>query len=82
MCVPAAAPNGTMDADSSGSFDGGSVVTVELPDALAAEVDRLVADGVYPDRAAAVRAAIRRSTSTADEAIGRNGNRDQDSDAG
>jgi len=78
MCLPAAAPNGTMDADSSSGFDGGSVVTVELPDALAAEVKRLVADGVYPDRAAAVRAAIRRSTSAGDGEI----DRDRDPDTG
>jgi len=55
-----------MDADPSDGFDGATVVRVELPDALAAEVDGLVDRGVYPDRAATVRAAIRRASADTD----------------
>jgi Arc/MetJ-type ribon-helix-helix transcriptional regulator len=54
--------------DTNGRFDDGTVVTVELPDELAAEVDALIEAGEHPDRAAAVRAAVRRASGTgADE---------------
>jgi len=54
--------------DTNGRFDDGTVVTVELPDELAAEVDALIEAGEHPDRAAAVRAAVRRVSGTgADE---------------
>lgn len=64
MWLPTAVP--TMDSDGktepSGGFDAGTVLTVELSDAVAAEVDALIEEGAYADRAAAVRAAIRRAS--------------------